>query len=164
MSEKIPFDCHATSSNDLAKKYSKTRYERAEKMNKYWCTDISGNVVSLIDTRSAYDNNAYRAGNYTTDESLGIARARKTKLIWEIERFSAEHKHDPSYSDKNPKRRYYLYYDPEDKRIKCKEQLLMYEDFGKVYFYNRRAAQKAIEVFEEDLLWYFTEFQKILDR
>ena len=36
------------------------------------------------------------------------------------------------------------------------------KEFGQIYFKNKEACEKAIEIFKKELIWYFTEFQEQL--
>ena len=38
----------------------------------------------------------------------------------------------------------------------------LYRGFEQIYFKNKEACEKAMEIFKDELLWYFTEFKEQL--
>ena len=84
----------------------------------------------------------------------------------QLRRFAVENrKHSLNWEIDNNQRKYSIYYgtsnlfeEPELKIDCCFEDRY----FGIIYFDTREAAQKAIETFYDELIWYFTEYKDSL--
>ena len=83
-----------------------------------------------------------------------------------LRRFAVENrKHPLNWEVNSNQRKYSIYYgttdlfeEPELKIDCCFED----RHLGVIYFDNREAAQKAIEIFHDELIWYFTEYKDSL--
>ena len=138
----------------------KTGYERVGKGESYYTINIFKEVVSFTDDEFS---EIYTETSYFNDEKLTKNIARAEKLKYQLSRFAALNGGIPSPSDweDTKSKKYYILYDYEDNGLDvCDRQSL--KDFGQIYFKNEEACEKAIEIFKDELIWYFTEFQEML--
>ena len=55
----------------------------------------------------------------------------------------------------------YISYDCVNNKLSIYDRQIL-KEFGQIYFKNKEACEKAIEIFKDELLWYFTEFEEQL--
>ena len=148
----------------------RTGYERVIHGDTYYSSDNSGltndnTSVNMSDYIGDYiDNSKYDNADYYNDETLTKNTARADTLMRRFRRFAVEN--GGSFSNEewlgnNDINKYYIefnYYNNElniDDMVNCK-------DFGQIYFRSEEIAQKAINTFKEDLIWYFQEYEDML--
>ena len=140
------------------KEKKKTGYERVREGEKYWNTRGD----SFLDDDN-FLNVLYLHGNYFNNENLAKNIARAEQLKNQLRKYAALNGGIPSqadwgnyYCDK-----YYIYYDYDDNKIDVCDVSIS-RDFGQIYFKNKEACEEAIEIFKDELIWYFTEFEEQL--
>ena len=139
----------------------KTGYERVEGAKYY--TVSSGLEVNSYNDIYEFDEEKYNIANYFNDEKLTENIARAERLKYQLRRYAALNGGIPSPADweDTKSKKYYILYDYEDNGLDvCDRQSL--KDFGQIYFKDIEACEKAMEIFKDELLWYFTEFQEQL--
>jgi RNA recognition motif-containing protein len=101
--------------------------------------------------------------NHFNDETLTKNLARAESLRYQLRRFAALNGGISSVEDwaYDGNWKYYIAYDYKNQKIyiSCNTK---YRAFGQIYFKSEEACKKAIETFENELLWYFTEFKEML--
>ncbi len=143
----------------------KTGYERVGKRETFYTISSLKEIIKLIDYKflGSDTEKRYEFASYFNDENLTENIARAERLKYQLRRYAALNGGIPSPSDwENTKsKKYYILYDYEDNGLDvCDRQSL--KDFGQIYFKNEEACEKAIEIFKDELLWYFTEFREML--
>ena len=133
----------------------KTGYERAEKDETYYYED-SGEANNLWESGEDCDNELYNSANYYTDETLAQNNARADKLMRQLRRFAAENCKKVEWG--SCLSQYYICYDYIHKFIVV-NSLNYHRDFGQIYFDTRENAQKALDTFKDELIWYFTKYR-----
>lgn len=147
----------------------RTGYEKVILGDTYYSSDNTGltkdntNIVAKQYIGDYFDSARYDNADYYNDEILAKNIARADTLMRKLRRFAVEN--GGSFSKKELEDykigKYYVWYDYDD----C-NMIVSYcdagRDFGQVYFRSEEIAQKAIDTFKEDLLWYYTEFDDML--
>lgn len=142
-----------------------TGYERVKKGETYYVIDTEYNSMSKItEFNDQEDEQCYNAGNYFNDKIIAENNARADKLLRCLRQWQAQNDKPISMSDwKNDNiSKYYVDYD-------CFHELFFVtyavrrRSLNNIYFTSDEKAKEAIEVFRDELLWYFTEYQQRLD-
>lgn len=137
-----------------------TGYERVKDGEHYYSDDGVGNIEELYESHDSVDKECYDSGNYYSDSKLANDNARADALIRKLRRFAAEENeecinwevegykcvicYDHSYGNLT----YHTY-----------ESL---HSFGAIVFDSIKGVKKAMEIFRDDLIWYFTEYKDSL--
>ena len=141
----------------LKEEKKKTGYEKGYA---HFYVTGTGPVVQ----RCSYDLCDYNAANHYTDYDLASANARADKLMRQLRRFAAENGGIPSVEDwkvDTATNKYEIYYSYRNGRIEVHE-LWTARCLFSVYFASEEAAKKAIELYHDELVWYFTEYEAML--
>lgn len=137
-----------------------TGYERVNG-ERFYCIGEDGDVESYKDTSVCYDS-IYQAANYYSSKELAENHARADKLMRQLRRFAVEHRENNLTWKKNSTQcKYYIYYDYDDEEFR-NAFITFTRHFGGIYFYSAEAANKAIEIYHDELIWYFTEYKDSL--
>ena len=148
----------------LKEEKKKTGYERVGEAEKYYPLAHDGSVLTFrhVPYVAAHENN-YSAANYHSDYELARANARADKLMRQLRRFAAENGGIPSVEDWNGSSMKYT--------IACLYENVPHLEsygtcssrtFGAIFFNDKKAADKAIKNFHDELIWYFTEYKAML--
>ena len=143
----------------------KTGYERREECNnkKYYFVNTIDLVIEDENT-VLFDQNRYDVGNYYSDKTIAENNARADRLQRCLRQWQAQNDKPISMSDwkNNNISKYYVDYD-------CFNELFFVtyavrrRSLNNIYFTSKEKAEEAIEVFKDELLWYFTEYVQRLD-
>lgn len=143
----------------------RTGYERVKKGEMYYVIDAEYNgMLKITEFNDQEDERCYNTGNYYNDKVIAENNARADKLLRCLRRWQAANDRAISVSDwKNDNIfKYYVDYD-------CFNELFfttyaVHRRFlNNIYFTSEEKAEEAIEVFRDELLWYFTEYVQRLD-
>lgn len=136
----------------------RTGYERVGLGERYFYTNMGGDLASTENNELKLDELAIDSGNAVIDKQLGEDRARRTRLLWQLERFSAENRETPIDWDNINQHKYYISYDYTEKNllVGC---LYSEKDTFQIYFDSEELSEKAIKEFHDELIWFFTEYQ-----
>ena len=143
----------------------KTGYERVEIEKDYYTITSTKDVTDMreYDVFNANNEKRYKNGNYFNDEALAENIARAERLKYQLRRYAASNGGITSLKDwQNLEReKNYILYDYVDNKLVVYDRQV-FKEFGQIYFKNKEACEKAIEIFKDELLWYFTEFEEQL--
>ena len=151
---------------ELSEIKKKTGYERATRPGtKLWFENY-GRVEEYNDSLDFPYDVLYNCANYYSSRDGAGNNIRADKLMRQLRRFAVENRKNPlDWEVNNNQRKYFIYYgtsdifeEPELKIDYCFED----RHFGVIYFDTKEAAQKAIEIFHDKLIWYFTEYKDSL--
>ena len=132
----------------------KTGYERVDNNECFYHSTSSGNWIGEDeDVRGAYSNDYYSAANYYSSKELAINNIRADKLMRQLRRFAVEHR-----TKDNPNEKFYIYY---VKQVGLQIMRSTDKYIGS-WFDTLHAASQAIEAFNDELIWYFTEYRDSL--
>lgn len=147
--------------NAVSKSENKTGYERVPFGEIYWRDTNLGYVKYENDECADEDEDMYKVANYYSSEIVAKNNVRADTLIRQLRRFAVEHREYGIdwHSEDIPK--WSIFYDYSNKELhgwdsySCKE-------FASIYFDSEEAVELAIEVFRNELIWYFTEYKDSL--
>lgn len=149
----------------LVEERSRTGYERVEKSETYYVINTEDDsMMNITEFNDQTDERCYNTGNYYSDKIIAENNARADRLFRQLRQWQAQNDKAISISDwkNNNILKYYIDYD-------CFNELffvtyaIRYRCPNTIYFTSREKAKEAIEVFKDELLWYFTEYVQRLD-
>ena len=143
----------------------KTGYERVEKGEFYYAISSLKEAIEFSgdDFLSSNTEKRFKTASYFNDENLAKNIARAERLIYQLRKYAALNGGIPSQKDwQNIKiKKWYIDYLYHTETIVVFDTYC-YKTFGQIYFKDIKACIKAIEIFKDELLWYFTEFEEML--
>ena len=143
---------------DAIVKPKKTGWERVEPGQHYCYINGSGLVTSEREEEDGRDNLYYDNVNYFTDRDLANYQARAISLWLRIKRWAAENCNPVDWNDVKAVK-YYIFYNNATGIIDI-GAIKYYRHSFNIYFDTEHHAKKCIEKFQDDLLWYFTEYKE----
>ena len=135
-----------------------TGYERVKESEKYYHINATGETHTDFEDNDNFNNDLYSNANYYSDETVAENNARADKLMRQLRRFAVEHNDcELDWSNDEQTKCYIFYnYNSTHLNIGCS---YVRRDFGQIYFLSDKVAKQAIKEFEDELIWYFTEYQ-----
>lgn len=144
-------------------KPKKTGYERADPDVVYFTDDAFPKKPSEYEERSNdYDDTAFENANYYTDKKLAEDNIRADRLLRCLRRFSAVNRKNKIDWENSNRTKFSVAFDYNDEKLRTAGGLI-FRHFGGIYFDTKELAEKAIEEFRDDLMWYFTEYKDIAE-
>lgn len=143
----------------------KTGYERVKEGETYYVINTEDDsMLNITEFNDQTDERCYNKGNYYNDKMIAKNNARADRLLRQLRQWQAQNDKAISISDwKNDNIfKYHIEYD-------C------FNDFpfvvyttrfrfpNTIYFTSGEKAEEAIEVFKDELKWYYTKYQQRLD-
>lgn len=135
-----------------------TGWERSPMGGVYYFISDNGRLMRDVNTEQGFDKGAYDVANYFSTEEKAEEINFKQTLFRRIQRFSDENKgNEIDWSDVGSYKYYIFYhrYPGENEEIRVSETRF-FQQIGQVYFYSQEIAERAIELFKEDLIKYYT--------
>lgn len=132
-----------------------TGWERVDRGENYMAIDHSS-MSTFTNYDDKYDDNIYGIANYFSTEEKADEINFKQTLFRKLQRFSDENGGNEIDWNNFDQPKYYIKYfcyDSQKIRVEC---ICTVRDFGQVYFVSEEVTQKAIELFLDDLIKYFT--------
>ena len=142
----------------------KTGYERVEKGEMYYLVDIYNNIMRVTEDNDQGDKQCYDTGNYYNDTVIAENNARADRLLRCLRQWQALN--DKSISEKDwndeSKKKWFVAYSYGAEKLYADYYYIMRLP-NTIHFATKEKAEEAIEVFKDELLWYFTEYVQRLD-
>lgn len=142
----------------------KTGYERVDEDESYFVDDTINDGHEVLGGRTLVNNLYYINGNYYNDKTIAENNARADRLLRCLRQWQAQNDKVISVSDwKNDKINKYCFaynYSLNELNIGIERKL---RRPNAIYFSTSQKTEEAIEVFKDELLWYFTEYVQRLD-
>lgn len=140
----------------------KTGYERVRNGEVYYYVCEDEGCDTFVDDYDDVDDKMYKNANYYSSEEVAENNCRADKLMRQLRRFSVEHRERPLVCGKNgASRKYHIVFSCYQGEL----NVLSAEGFGEfgvIYFESAKVAKLAIEIFHDELMWYFTEYKDSL--
>ena len=145
----------------LAEERSRTGYERVEVEETYYLVDVDDEITNMKHN-GQLDRDCYDVGNYYSNKTIAENNARADRLLRQLRQWQALNDKSISVEDWNneSKKKWFIIYSSEE----------MYAEYyyimrlpNTIYFTTKEKAEEAIEVFRDELIWYFVEYQQRLD-
>jgi hypothetical protein len=143
-----------------AKPSKKTGYERVEDGQTFWY-DYNSKIMPRCDFREDTVKEMFDAANYYSDFDVAMNNARADKLMRQLRRFAVEHREKELDWLNEDQKKYTISFD-YDNNILSTDFWCSSSEFGTMYFDSEKTAERAIEAFRDELLWYFTEYEDSL--
>ena len=149
----------------LLEERSRTGYERVKKDEMYYVINTKDDsMINVKEFKDETDEQYYNIGNYYNDKVIAENNARADRLLRQLRQWQAANDKVISISDwKNDNIfKYHIEYD-------CFNDFLFvvyttrFRTPNTIYFTSGEKAEEAIEVFRDELIWYFVEYQQRLD-
>lgn len=102
----------------------------------------------------------YDTANYYSFPTVAENNARADKLMRQLRRFAVEHRENEIDWNDNS-RKYCIYNEGNTNNLKI-DYCFRIRYPGCIYFDTPEAARFAIETFNDELIWYFTEYKDSL--
>ena len=146
------------------KEKKKTGYEMVKKGEFYYAISSLKEAIEFSDGDFLESNTEKRfeVASYFNDKKLAENIARAEILKYQLRRYAALNGGIPSQADwKNSRVAKYELISESDNFIHATKNFES-RAIGAVYFKNKEACEKAMVIFKEELIWYFTEFEEQL--
>ena len=143
----------------VMKTEEKNGYERVNIGDIYYYTDIDGTVGDHMEDFDELDGDQYSAGNYYNNRKLAEDVARAETLMRRLKRFATYNSRidwAKPFQDK-----FRIIYDYRIAQLRVLQDSRT-RPVGTVIFADENKAKEAIELYKEDLIWYFTEYKDSL--
>ena len=138
----------------------KTGYERVKFGQQYYSDGSSRSYYKETEEEYDMDDCNYRTACYYSDETIAENNARADDLVRRLRQWQALNDEPVDWGSVEVK--YFIGYDYDTERLAvCCNWTSRH--FSLIYFTTEEKAKEAIEVFKDDLLWYFTEYRQRLD-
>lgn len=142
------------------KKKKKTGYERVEFKEPYYYVDAFGELHVVYKNTTYEDDTLVAIGNCYSDETVAENNARADKLMRQLRRFAVEHR-EKEINWIGNQHKYYIKFDYDINSLVI-DTNVCFRNFGSIAFDSEETAELAAEGFEDELLWYFTEYEDSL--
>lgn len=139
----------------------KTGYERVEQGKIYFSRASDGKATDYIEVGDYYDDSLYATANYYSDKTVAENNARADKLYRQLRRFAVEHREKELDWKEKKKQKFTIGFGHEAGEFYIRGAFSL-QLFGGIYFDSAETAQLAIDTFEGELRWYFTEYKDSL--
>lgn len=140
-----------------------TGYERVDNGN-YYCIDKYDNIDEWYNDSGAADRH-YAIANYYSNRNVAANNQRADMLMRKIRRFAAVNGGMVApfqlLEEEQIQENNYSIICTSDKSLICCEtsSYAEYPYFGLILFRSKEGCRKCIEVFHDELLWYFTKYE-----
>ena len=142
----------------------RTGYERVKKGEMYYLVDIYNNIMRVTEYNDQGDKQSYSTGNYYSNKMIAENNARADRLLRQLRRWQAQNDEVISVEDWNneSKKKWFIIYSYSSEEMYAEYYYIMRLP-NTIYFATKEKAEEAIEVFKDELIWYFTEYVQSLD-
>ena len=147
----------------LVEERSRTGYERVEVEETYYLVEVDDEITNMKHN-GQLDRDCYDVGNYYSNKTIAENNARADRLLRQLRQWQAQNDKAISISDwKNDKiNKYCIAYNYSLNELNTGMERRLRRP-NAIYFSTSQKAEEAIEVFKDELLWYFTEYVQRLD-
>ena len=157
--KEFPIEINHPELQKLVAQKKKTGYEKVDCARAYFSTYQSGKVDAFTSTGSDFDNEVYKGANYYSDRTVAENNARADRLMRQLRRFAVEHrKKDIDWRNAvTPK--WFICYEHEKLSFDFDQT---FRTYNTIYFDSKELVERAIDVFHDELVWYFAEYKDSL--
>lgn len=142
---------------------SRTGYERGEVEETYYLVDVDDEITNMKHN-GQLDRDCYDVGNYYSNKTIAENNARADRLLRQLRQWQALNDKSISVEDWNneSKKKWFIIYSYSSEEMYAEYYYIMRLP-NTIYFTTKEKAEEAIEVFKDELIWYFTEYVQRLD-
>lgn len=138
----------------------RTGYERVNEEQEYY-TVYNDFYDDMSEENMQEDDENYSVGNYYNDEQLAVDIARAETLMRRMRQWQALNDDVVDWNDEGE--RWCITYGYIETKLSICRAAGNLRGMGEVYFSSSQAADKARDIFRDELMWYFTEYRQRLD-
>lgn len=132
-----------------------TGWERVGEREKYYFPNISGVIIHDVNITNTLGEPLYEVANYFSTREKAEEINFKQTLFRKLQRFSDENGgNEIDWKDPNQEK-WMIRFDHRVEEL-CVGLNNYIRNFGQVYFISEEIAEKAIELFRDELIKYFT--------
>lgn len=148
----------------LAEDKPKTGYERVDEDESYFVDDTINDGHEVLGGGALINNLYYINGNYYNDKTIVENNARADRLLRQLRQWQAANDKPITKKDWEDYSvtKYNIDYDYFTNRLLV-SWTTRDRKLNNVYFTSEKIVKEAIELFKDELLWYFTEYTQRLD-
>ena len=148
----------------LVENKPKTGYERVDEGESYFVDDTINDRHEVLGGGALVNNLYYINGNYYNDKTIVENNARADRLLRQLRQWQALNDKSILVEDweDNGKSMWCIMYNYGAEKLYAEYYYIMRLP-NTIYFATKEKAEEAIEVFKDELLWYFTEYVQRLD-
>lgn len=149
----------------LLEERSRTGYERVKKDEMYYVINTKvDSMINVKEFKDETDEQYYNIGNYYNDKVIAENNARADRLLRQLRQWQAANDKVISEKDWNDesKKKWFVAYSYGAEKLYADYYYIMRLP-NTIHFATKEKAEEAIEVFKDELLWYFTEYVQRLD-
>lgn len=135
-------------------------YKKCRMNDQYFYVNSKGEVKEELDVKIEEDDLRFATANYYSSREVARNNARADKLMRQLRRFAVENRKDKIDWNNGKKHKYNICYSYPTQEIfvDFKSNFRNFE----IYFDSCGVAERAIEEFKDELIWYFTEYKDSL--
>lgn len=137
----------------------KTGYERVELDERFYSVRADNSIFAPFDGHSLEHDAYYDTANHYSSPTVAENNARADKLMRQLRRFAVEHR--ASNVPRN-KCMYNITYRIFDNDVKLCPNKMINCHYIDICFDTEDVAWQAINMFYNELIWYFTEYKDSL--
>ena len=147
----------------LVEERSRTGYERVEVEETYYLVEVDDEITNMKHN-GQLDRDCYDVGNYYSNKTIAENNARADRLLRHLRQWQAQNDEPISVEDWNneSKKKWFIIYSYSSEQMYAEYYYIMRLP-NTIYFATKEKAEEAIEVFKDELIWYFTEYVQRLD-
>ena len=147
----------------LVEERSRTGYERVEVEETYDLVEVDDEITNMKHN-GQLDRDCYDVGNYYSNKTIAENNARADRLLRHLRQWQAQNDEPISVEDWNneSKKKWFIIYSYSSEEMYAEYYYIMRLP-NTIYFATKEKAEEAIEVFKDELIWYFTEYVQRLD-
>ena len=147
----------------LVEERSRTGYERVEVEETYYLVEVDDEITNMKHN-GQLDRDCYDVGNYYSNKTIAENNARADRLLRHLRQWQAQNDEPISVEDWNneSKKKCFIIYSYSSEEMYAEYYYIMRLP-NTIYFATKEKAEEAIEVFKDELIWYFTEYVQRLD-
>lgn len=147
----------------LVEEKPKTGYESLGTGETYYLVNVDDEITTMK-YNSRLDRDCYDVGNYYSDKVIAENNARADRLLRQLRQWQAANDKPITKKDWEDYSvtKYNIDYDYFTNRLLV-SWTTRDRKLNNVYFTSEKIVKEAIELFKDELLWYFTEYTQRLD-
>lgn len=158
--KEFPIEINDPELEKLIVQPKKTGYELVKDGHTYSFVNSYGEVMTL-DHQDDDDDNRYSDANYYSDCTVAENNARADKLMRQLRRFAVFQRDKTPDWHNTKAMKWYIVFDYDENDLFINNCYFRRAPFC-IYFHSRECAQAAIDLFRDELIWYFAEYKDSL--
>ena len=157
--KEFPIEIQDPELQKLIASKKKTGYERVKLDERFYSVRADNSIFAPIYCRLLEHDACYDTANYYSSQTVAENNARADELMRQLRRFAVEHR--VSNVSRN-ECMYSITYCIFNEDVKLKPNKMINCHYMDIWFDTEDVAWQAINMFYNELIWYFTEYKDSL--